>query len=139
MYLRWIQTVLLAIGLSAGAPSFAQAPAVAPNNDPHQVVFVCEHGSAKSLIASLYFNQRAQQRGLPYTAVSRGTSPGAAVPATVQQGLKGAGFDVVRYVPQPFKASDVDRASLVVSFDQKRVDALIEQLAAAARTERARE
>jgi len=66
----------------------------------------------------LYFNQRAQQRGLAYTAVARGTSPEAAVPATVQQGLEVAGFDVVRYVPQPFKTSDVDGAFLVISFDQ---------------------
>jgi len=72
----------------------------------------------KSLIATLYFNRRAQQRGLPYTAVARGTSPEAAVPVSVQQGLKAAGFDVVRYVPQPFKTSDVDGASLVISFDQ---------------------
>jgi len=144
----------------------AQTPAAAPTQDTHRVIFVCEHGSVKSLIATLYFNQRAQQRGLPYTAVARGTSPQAAVPVTVQQGLKAAGFDVVRYVPKPFKSSDVKGASLVVSFDQditktvdgkvqelrwdnlpavlanynlgrdeivKRVDGLIEQLAAAAR------
>lgn len=34
------------------------------------------------------------------------------------QGLRAAGFDVVHYVPQPFTTSDVDGASLVVSFDQ---------------------
>jgi hypothetical protein len=98
--------------------SNAQTPATAPTNTPHRVVFVCEHGSVKSLIASMYFNQRAQQRGLPYTAISRGITPDAAVPATVQQGLQAAGFDVVHFVPQPFKTSDVDGASLVVSFDQ---------------------
>jgi len=34
------------------------------------------------------------------------------------EGLRAAGFDVVHYVPQPFTTSDVDGASLVVSFDQ---------------------
>jgi len=66
----------------------------------------------------MYFNQRAQQRGLGYTAVARGTTPEASVPATVQQGLRAGGFDVVHYVPQPLKTSDVNEASLVVSFDQ---------------------
>ncbi len=54
VYPRCIRLALFAIGISAGTPSFAQAPAAAPGNDPHHVVFVCEHGSAKSLIASLY-------------------------------------------------------------------------------------
>lgn len=95
MHSMWIRAVLFALAAWVGAPSLAQAPAVAATNDPHRVVFVCEHGSVKSLIATLYFNQRAQQRGLPYTAVARGTSPEPAVPAKVQQGLRAAGFDVV--------------------------------------------
>jgi hypothetical protein len=37
-----------------------------------RVVFVCEHGSVKSLIASTYFNQRAKARGLAFAAVARG-------------------------------------------------------------------
>jgi len=117
--IRLVATVTaLVVTTAAGAPSLAQTPAVAATNDPHRVVFVCEHGSVKSLIAALYFNQRARQRGLPYTAVARGTSPEPAVPPTVQQGLRAAGFDVVHYVPQPFKTLDVNGASLVVSFDQ---------------------
>lgn len=99
-------------------PSFAEKPAAVSTDDSHRVVFVCEHGSVKSLIATVYFNQRARERGLRYTAVARGTSPEAAVPATVQQGLRSAGFDVTHYVPKPLQSSDVDGASLVVSFDQ---------------------
>jgi arsenate reductase (thioredoxin) len=118
MSYRWGLIALLTVGIWVGAPSFAQTPAAARTNAPHRIVFVCEHGSVKSLIATLYFNQRAQQRALPYTAVARGTSPEPTVPATVQQGLRAAGFDVVHYVPQPFKTSDVDGALLVVSFDQ---------------------
>jgi hypothetical protein len=160
----WIRAALVSLAIGVGSPSLAQTHAVAPSGDLHRVVFVCEHGSVKSLIATMYFNQRAQQRGLPYTAVARGTSPEAAVPATVQEGLRADGFNVVHYVPKPFKALDLDGASLVVSFDQditrtvggrvpelrwdnlpavsadytigrnailKRVDGLIEQLAAA--------
>jgi hypothetical protein len=42
-----------------------------------QVVFVCEHGVVKSQMATSYFNQLAQQRGLPWRAVSRGSAPDA--------------------------------------------------------------
>jgi hypothetical protein len=119
MLMGVLRIVLLTAGLSIGAGLFAQPPAAAPADDSHRVVFVCEHGSVKSLIATLYFNQRARERGLPYTAVARGTAPNAAVPTAVREGLRSAGFDVARYVPQPFKASDVDGASLVVSFDRE--------------------
>jgi hypothetical protein len=40
-----------------------------------QVLFVCEHGNVKSLMAVSYFNQLAQERRLPFRAVSRGTAP----------------------------------------------------------------
>src|SRR5581483_5479691 len=57
----------LAEGVSAALSlmnvKHAQTSMAAPAKDPHRVVFVCEHGSVKSLIATLYFNQRAQQRG----------------------------------------------------------------------------
>jgi protein-tyrosine-phosphatase len=99
-------------------PGWPTTTPAAPGSDPHRVVFVCEHGSVKSLVATLYFNQRAQLRGLRYTAVARGTSPQAAVPASVQLALRADGFDVDHYVPQPFSTKDVDKASLVVSFDQ---------------------
>jgi arsenate reductase len=37
-----------------------------------KVVFVCEHGAAKSVIAAAYFNKLAKERNLPYEAVCRG-------------------------------------------------------------------
>jgi len=86
--------------------------------DVKRVVFVCEHGSTKSLIATSYFNRRAGQLGLPYRAIARGTAPEPAVPVPVRTGLKAAGFDVSTYTPRLLTTTDVDGASLVVSFDQ---------------------
>jgi hypothetical protein len=80
-------------------------------------VFVCEHGSVKSLVATVYFNRRAQERGVPYRAVARGTAPDPAVPAPVRDGLHADGFDVSEFVPRLLKASDFDDTALVVSFD----------------------
>src|SRR4029450_12083860 len=36
------------------------------------VVFVCEHGAAKSVVATAYFNKLAAERGLPFRAAFRG-------------------------------------------------------------------
>ena len=74
------RVVLFSFMLSVSGLALAQAPAARGPHEPGRVVFVCEHGSVKSLIASLYFNQRAQQRGLPFKAVARGTAPDSAVP-----------------------------------------------------------
>ena len=47
-----------------------------------QVLFVCQHRNVKSLMAASYFNQLAQGRRLPYTAVSRGTASNSTNGAT---------------------------------------------------------
>jgi hypothetical protein len=65
-----------------------------------------------------YFNRRVQERGLAFRAFARGTAPEPAVPAAVREGLHADGFEVADFVPQLFGASDVDKAALVVSFDQ---------------------
>jgi protein-tyrosine-phosphatase len=36
--------------------------------DPPSIVFVCEHGAAKSLIATAYFNKLASERGMTVRA-----------------------------------------------------------------------
>jgi arsenate reductase (thioredoxin) len=110
--------LLFSLAILFGDQALAQGLAARSIGEPARVVFVCEHGSVKSLIAMLYFNRSAQERGLMYRAVARGTAPEPIVPGPVQEGLRGVGFDVSEFVPQLFKASDVDDASLVVSFDQ---------------------
>jgi len=84
-----------------------------------RVVFVCEHGSVKSLIAATYFNQSAKARGLAFTAVARGTAPEPTVPRIVQDHLNADGTSVSGFVPQLFRSADLDGTSLVVSFDQE--------------------
>jgi arsenate reductase (thioredoxin) len=81
-------------------------------------------------VASLYFNRRAQQRGLPYRAVARGVAPDTVVPLSVREGLKADGFDVSDFVPQLFQPSDADHAALVVSFDRaiRNVDGSVRHL-----------
>jgi arsenate reductase len=79
------------------------------------VVFVCEHGAAKSVIAAAQFNRLAAQKGLPYRAVSRGTKPDEAVAPAVRIGLASEGMDVSAWRPTAVTDQEVRRAAQVVS------------------------
>lgn len=51
------------------------------------IVFVCVHGSGKSLIAAEYFRRLAAQRGLDVRAKSLAPEPDSEVPPKVVQSL----------------------------------------------------
>src|SRR5262245_1587869 len=72
------------------------------------IVFVCEHGAAKSVIATAYFNKLAAERGLPYRATFRGTSPQDDLSVRAVAGLKADGVAVP--VGKPAAISDADVA-----------------------------
>ncbi len=61
--------LLAAIGFAVASQSTSVA------RTTPAVMFVCEHGAAKSVIATAYFNKLAAERGLPYRATFRGTTP----------------------------------------------------------------
>ncbi|MEY4730855.1 MAG: hypothetical protein RL020_2013, partial [Pseudomonadota bacterium] len=89
------------------------APATQPAES--QVVFICEHGNVKSLMASNYFNQLAQQKGLSIRSISRGTDPDSTtVPAPIIAGLKQDGFDVSTYRPVKLSAEEVAKSQRVI-------------------------
>ena len=69
----------------------AVAPAAQPVLQP-AVVFVCEHGAAKSVIATAYFNKLARERGWPYRATFRGTDPQAELSVSALAGLRADGL-----------------------------------------------
>lgn len=73
----------LLVGQSYGA----EEPTLKKETSPRLIVFVCEHGSAKSLVAASFFERMAKERGIVVRAVSRGTAPDASVPAAVVEAL----------------------------------------------------
>jgi len=81
-----------------------------------RVLFVCLHGSAKSLIAAEYFNRLAARRGLAARATSAGTEPDDAIPHGVTQGLRDDGIDVAGRRPRRPEPADVEGAAVVVTF-----------------------
>jgi len=81
-----------------------------------KVVFVCEHGNVKSLMAASYFNQLAAQRGLPFHAVSRGVAPDSTtVPTAIVAGLHTDGFDVSDFHLAKISNADVAGAARTVA------------------------
>lgn len=87
------------------------------------VVFVCEHGAAKSVVAAAHFNRLAQERRLPFRAISRGTVPDPEVPAFVRNGLKADAAPVASsFVPTRVSAGEAAAAVRVVTFDVRLPD-----------------
>jgi arsenate reductase (thioredoxin) len=80
------------------------------------ILFVCLHGSAKSLIAAEHLNRLARARGLTIRGESMGTEPDEAVPAPVVRGLVGDGIDVGGYLPRLLDGQRVAEAAHVINF-----------------------
>lgn len=102
----FLSLVLLAVVAAdaSAAPQAVSAPA------PH-MVFVCEHGAAKSLIAMAYFNKLAAERGLAARASFRGIDPRDALSVRVVAGLKADGLAVPDGRPTAIAAADVAAAT----------------------------
>lgn len=80
------------------------------------VVFVCEHGSAKSTVAAAHFNKLASERGLSVRAISRGTNPDETFPEKVTAGLKSEGLAAGEPAPKKLTTEDMASAARVVRF-----------------------
>ena len=101
-------TIAVAAHLLVGGVQNPAAPAAPP-----AVVFVCEHGAAKSVIATAYFNKLARERGLPYRATFRGTDPQAELSVSALKGLREDGIEIPDGTPSIIAPADVERATHV--------------------------
>lgn len=77
------------------------------------VVFVCEHGAARSVIATAYFNKIAADRGLAARAIYRGINPDAELSAVALKGLREDGLPVPVESPSRIAAADVEKAAVI--------------------------
>jgi protein-tyrosine-phosphatase len=85
-------------------------------SSPTRVIFVCLHGSAKSVIAAEHFRRLATESGGDVNVRSVGVDPDEAIPAPVVRGLSRDGFDVSGRTPQRLAADTLRDADIVVSF-----------------------
>ena len=84
---------------------------------PPTVLFVCEHGTVRSLLAKVLFEEYAREVGLRMNAVSRGTHADSIVPQWMQQGLSADHVALGPWRPQTLHPEDLADAAYVVSFD----------------------
>jgi protein-tyrosine-phosphatase len=96
-----MMTIALSVLLLLGGQASTAA------DPPPGVLFVCEHGAAKSLIAALYFNKLAAERDLPVRAAFRGVTPQDDLSARAVKGLRADGFAIPDEKPSAIAPDDV--------------------------------
>jgi catechol 2,3-dioxygenase-like lactoylglutathione lyase family enzyme/protein-tyrosine-phosphatase len=82
------------------------------------VLFVCEHGSAKSVIAAAHFQRLADAARLEVRAMSRGTDPDSAFTPNTLDGLARDGLRPLDEAPSRLSQKDLAAAERVVVFCQ---------------------
>src|SRR5262249_53679345 len=68
-------------------------------------------------MAAAHFNRIAKERGLPYTAISRGIELDSAIPPRIREELNQEGLTPLNDVPQPLTAAEAAGAVKVVACD----------------------
>jgi arsenate reductase (thioredoxin) len=81
------------------------------------ILFVCEHGAARSTIAAAYFNKLAKAQHLNYQATFRGTDPDTALTIGTKKGLTQDSFDVQNWKPLLVSKEDIEKAAQIITFD----------------------
>jgi protein-tyrosine-phosphatase len=109
---------LVAVSVALLAATLA-LPAIAdePKQYSQTIVFVCLHGSVKSQMTAAHFNRLARERGLPYSAVSRGIQTNNSIPTRIRDGLNVDGLAPLDGVPRELTAAEASGAMTVVAFD----------------------
>ena len=80
------------------------------------IIFVCEHGAAKSVVGAAYFNKLADEKGLNLQAVARGTNPDQTLSPQAVIGLLEDGLTPTESVPRELSLADVESAQRIITF-----------------------
>jgi arsenate reductase (thioredoxin) len=80
------------------------------------VVFVCEHGAAKSVVAAAHFNKLARERGLNLRAIARGTNPDNEISPKAVLGLQADRLKSSEPAPKKISKADLIGAKRVITF-----------------------
>ena len=81
------------------------------------VLFICEHGTVKSLLAKVLFERYANESGLQMDALSRGTAVDSVVPPWMRSALAADHFNLGTWQPKALAPADLAKATYIVSFD----------------------
>jgi arsenate reductase (thioredoxin) len=83
-----------------------------------KVIFVCQHGAGKSVIAAAYFNKMAKERNLNYIGEYRGVAPDSAVSPSAKEGLIQDNVFDPNAKPQKFVSSETENVERIILFTQ---------------------
>ena len=97
------------------ACAHAPQPSARPTIETADVVFVCEHGAAKSVLASAYFNRLAAKSGSPLRATPRGAAPQEALSTTTLAGMTAEGLRPD--VDAPLAVETAQARTRLIAFD----------------------
>jgi arsenate reductase len=86
------------------------------NGQTKKVIFVCEHGAGKSVVAAAYFNKIAKERNFDWEASCRGTDPDEEVGNSTKEGLQSDNLLVSTLSPQELAASDTINVEKIILF-----------------------
>lgn len=81
------------------------------------IVFVCQHGAAKSVMAAAYLNRLAGLRGLSVRGTAAGIDPEPEVSPKVAAALFEEGIDVRGNRPRAVMREELTKAWRTVSFE----------------------
>lgn len=83
---------------------------------PSKLVFICEHGAAKSVVAAAHLNRLARERNLDVRAIARGTHPDSKIAPEALRGLRQDGLTPGDERPERLSPSDLAGAVRVIAF-----------------------
>lgn len=80
------------------------------------LVFVCQHGAAKSVIAAAWTQRLATEMGVSVQAIARATEPSAELLPAAVDGLRRDGLNAAQPTPRALSSEEASGAWQVVSF-----------------------
>jgi arsenate reductase (thioredoxin) len=114
VFMKLLWTPFLFISLA----TFCQTTKVKhKTQNSETILFVCEHGAARSTIAAAYFNKLSKAQHLNYQAIFRGTNPDSTLTIGTRKGLMQDSFDVQNWKPLLVSKEDIGKAAQIITFD----------------------
>ena len=110
----WMSILASIIGWSMSANSQTQSPGEQQHSS--QIVFVCEHGAALSVVSAAYFNKIAKQERLNLHAIARGTGLQENISVSAREGLNSDGVAFETKRPQRISTREAAHARRIVTF-----------------------
>src|SRR5262245_49129383 len=108
--------VLIAIVMFSLSVNGRAQEAVKETEQTPVIIFVCEHGAAKSILSAAIFNKLAGERRLNLRAIARGTNPDPEISPKVAAGLRADGLASSEPAPKKISKADLVGARRVITF-----------------------